>query len=51
MATSDLGKYLKKLAIISAFADYIWIFGASSNLWKPHLKHDIVWKKLSLKKV
>ena len=39
---SDLGKcfrYLKTLAIIIAFAEYLWIFGIWSNL-----KHDIVFK-------
>ena len=32
MTASDLGKYLKTLAIIIAFAEYIWIFGIWSNL-------------------
>ena len=30
-ATSDLGKYLKTLAIIIAFLEYIWIFGICGN--------------------
>ena len=30
-ASSDLGKYLKALAIIIAFSEYIWIFGICKN--------------------
>ena len=32
MASSDVGKYLKTLAIIIAFAEYIWNFGIWRNL-------------------
>ena len=29
--SSDLGKYLRTLAIITAFAEYVWIFGICEN--------------------
>ena len=37
-AASDLGKYLKTLAIIIAFSEYNWIW----HLLKPCLEHYIV---------
>ena len=48
-AASDLGKYLKTLAIIcknifQVFAKYISSL-ASEAIWKPYLKHDTVWEK------
>ena len=43
MVTSDLGKHLKTLAIIFELL-------GSEVIWKPYLKHNIVWKKIFLEK-
>ena len=48
-AASDLGKYLKTLAIIIVFAKYISSL-ASAAIWKLYLKHDTVWEKFSPEK-
>ena len=34
--------YIKEGVIIIAFVEYIWVF---RHLWKPCLKHGIVWEK------
>ena len=42
---SDLGKYLKMLAIIIAFAEYIWIFGICKTVSKAYCLGKIFpWK-------